>query len=259
MLLYPQLVSGAVAQFPLRRSYSWAHVTNLQEDGSRYSESATENPFFTWQLRYDHLTLAEAEALKAFFESTRGRLGTFTFLDPAGNLLAWSEDLSKPFWESSAGLAHSEFDSESGPSFDLSSAGSATLSQTVPCPATALLCWSMLARANQPNGMQLALWDASGRVEQTFSIDGQWRRIFVTQQGTGASLNKTVEVSLLAGSQAQVAHLCLSAQPAPGAYAATSQLGGIYPNARFDQDALLVIASGPNDFSCAVQLTTRLS
>ncbi len=259
MLLYPQLASGALAQFPLRRIYSWTHVTNLQEDGSRYLESATENASLTWQLRYDHLTAAEAETLTAFFELTRGRLQTFTLLDPVGNLLLWSEDLSKPFWERSPALTVSELDSEWGPSFILGSAGSGTLQQALPCPASALLCFSMYARADQPSGLGLSVWDVSGRTEKTFPVDGNWRRIFVTQAGTGASLGKTVEVSLSAGSQVQIAQISVNAQPAPGAYVATAHVGGVYPTARMDQDTLSVTASGPNDFSCAVQLTARLT
>ena len=52
-----------------------------------------------WRLRYEELTDGEMDTLRSFFEGVEGRLGTFTFLDPAGNLLAWSEQLDAEVWE----------------------------------------------------------------------------------------------------------------------------------------------------------------
>jgi hypothetical protein len=43
-------------------------------------------------LSYTALSDAELAALEQFFASAQGTLNGFTFLDPAANLLAWSED-----------------------------------------------------------------------------------------------------------------------------------------------------------------------
>jgi hypothetical protein len=38
----------------------------------------------------------ELAALEALFQAVEGRLTPFTFLDPADNLLAWSEQQNQP-------------------------------------------------------------------------------------------------------------------------------------------------------------------
>jgi len=260
MLLFPQLLSGAVAQFPLSRSYSVSNVTNLQEDGTRYLETGLEPPNLSWRLAYQHLTKVEADELSTFFESTHGRLFTFTFLDPVGNLLLWSEDLAKPFWDRSPLLGISALSAGTDVSFELSGTGPGTalLSQALACPAKALLCFSLYARADQPSQINLALSDVSNRVEKWFGVDATWRQYFVTQAGNGAGSAKTAEISLNALAPIQVTRISVNAQPAPAFYLRTTQTCGIKQNTRFNQDHFLTIATGDDDFSCSVQLTSRL-
>ncbi len=105
MLLFPQLLSGAIAQYPLRKSYALSNVTNLQEDGSRYRSGATNPADLSWTLNYTHLSQQECDSLSSFFRKTSGRAVPFTFLDPFSNLLSWSEDLSQPIWDKSASLS----------------------------------------------------------------------------------------------------------------------------------------------------------
>ena len=58
-----------------------------------------------WQLAYEGLTDAEAERLGAFFAAVEGTLNGFTFLDPVGNLLAWSGQLENAVWNKGPLLA----------------------------------------------------------------------------------------------------------------------------------------------------------
>ena len=260
MLLYPQLLSGAVAQYPLRISREMANAFNLQEDGTRYLEVTTNPSTLRWQLTYKHLQRQEIDALETFFEATRGPLLTFIFLDPTGNLLNCSEDLSQPFWERSPQLAVSQIIGDLSTSFELASTGGgvAVLSQIVPCPSKALLCFSLYARANQATQMTLAVWDTSNRTQKIFSVGADWKQYFVSQIGSGQDAEKTLEVSLNGASPIQVSRISLNAQPAPASYVKTSQRSGIKPQTRFDQDTLLVTALGDDAFSCSVVLTTRL-
>ena len=66
MLLYPQLLSGAIAQYPLRISREMANAFNLQEDGTRYLEVTTNPSTLRWQLTYQHLRRQEIDALRNF-------------------------------------------------------------------------------------------------------------------------------------------------------------------------------------------------
>jgi hypothetical protein len=260
MLFYPQLLSGAIAQFPLRRTYSVSNVTNLQEDGSRFRATGVDPAWVSWELRYDSLTGSEMDALRSFFEVAQGRQKTFTFLDPAGNLLAWSEDLSQAVWEKSPLVSAAALDSERGKAFRLSSggAGAARISQLLACPASALLCFDLWARVEETGGVRLAISDSSGRVERGIALDRKWRRCFVAQQGAGDSLGKTVELTFAEGFQVEVAQLSVSPQRGAGNYVRSGGVSGILTATRFDQDSLTISATDENSFACVVQLRSRL-
>src|ERR1035438_7018753 len=91
MAAYPQLGSGALSQFPVQKTRRARTVVNQASDGSTIKLADPAGAVTEWQLRYTDLSDAEAAALRAFFDSAEGTLNGFTFLDPAGNLLAWSD------------------------------------------------------------------------------------------------------------------------------------------------------------------------
>lgn len=261
MLLYPQLLSGATAQFPLQRTYSVSNVINKQEDGSCYRATSVDPPLLSWELRYKHLTDLEVDTLKDFFEAARGRSNTFTFLDPAGNLLAWSEDLSKAVWEKSPLLTVVALDTDFPKVSSLTGrgAGAPRISQLLACPASALINFSLMARTDGSGALHVAVSDASGRAEKSFMLDRTWRRYSVSHQGSGQSEGKTTELSFDEGMQIEVTQLCVSAQPGPGSYVKSSGLSGVRTSTRFDQDTFTVTAANQNDFSCVVKLRNRLT
>ena len=73
-------------------------INNLA-DGSSVKLADVTGGSTGWQLQYAGLTDAETGSLQQFFESCEGSLNGFTFVDPAGNLLAWSEDLTNAVWQ----------------------------------------------------------------------------------------------------------------------------------------------------------------
>src|SRR5690242_4639925 len=102
MLVFPQLTTGASAMYPiLRRSVSRT-VVNILGDGSAVIYADPDAATREWQLRTTGLTLNEWTAIDNLFQAVCGRLLTFTFLDPAGNLFAWSERFGEPEWSNSA-------------------------------------------------------------------------------------------------------------------------------------------------------------
>src|ERR671910_288909 len=98
MLYFPQLATGASAQFPLEWRLIRRTIVNRTADGTLLKLDDPNAAGIAWSLRYQGLTEAERAALEALFHDTEGRLQTFLFLDPRGNLLTWTEDLSKPVW-----------------------------------------------------------------------------------------------------------------------------------------------------------------
>src|SRR3954468_15135877 len=99
MLVYPQLESGALSQFPVVKTRRTRTVINRASDGSTIRLADPAGEITEWLLVYKDLSDDEAGALRGFFDAAEGTLQGFTFLDPAGNLLAWSERLDDDVWQ----------------------------------------------------------------------------------------------------------------------------------------------------------------
>lgn len=253
MLLFPQLLSGATAQFPLEKWYNYFPISNAQEDGSRYQADGQSGVEIGWTLTFGCLTSSESILLSAFFGSTFGRLLSFVFLDPEGNLIAWSEDLSQPVWAKSPLFTVSaSIDAGFTTQFIGSDSSAVSVSQIVQCPAAALLCFSFFAKTEQSASVTLTIADIS----QTFEIGRFWKQYSITRSGSGDS--DTVSIGLSLNGQAFFSRLTVSSQPAPANYTVTRERSGAFPNVRFDQDSLVVTALDNECFSCEVRLISRL-
>ncbi len=99
MMVYPQLGTGSLAQFPIRKQQQQRTVVNAALDGSAIRLADPNGAGTLWVLSYAGLTDTEREALEAFFEAAEGSLNAFTFLDPTANLLAWSDQLTNGVWQ----------------------------------------------------------------------------------------------------------------------------------------------------------------
>src|SRR5450759_2840394 len=99
MPAYPQLGSGALSEFPVQKKRRARTVVNRAADGSTIKLAVPTGEVTEWQLTYTDLGDEEAAALRAFFVAAEGTLNGFTFLDPAGNLLAWSDQLDNAAWQ----------------------------------------------------------------------------------------------------------------------------------------------------------------
>lgn len=88
---YPALASGAVTQRPWskRRSYQ-TNYSDVDTAGVRHALAMRSGGFTNfptgaariWDLRYAAIRTTDAEAIAAFFVTTAGRYGSFSFTDP---------------------------------------------------------------------------------------------------------------------------------------------------------------------------------
>src|SRR5689334_10898298 len=99
MLVFPQLASGSAAMYPVLRQNLTRTVVNVLRDGSAVVFADPDAASQEWELRLVGLTLAEATAIETLFDAASGGLATFTFLDPAGNLLRRSEEFDATEWD----------------------------------------------------------------------------------------------------------------------------------------------------------------
>src|SRR3984957_20145902 len=137
--MYPQLTTGAYSQFPLRKQRRTRTVTNMAADGSSIKLADPNAAITEWQLRYEGLSDIELSNLQTFFALSEGSLNGFTFLDPAGNLLAWSEDLTNAVWSpgpllTTTGGVGDPFGGTNAFQLTNSGAGAQNVSQTLNVP-----------------------------------------------------------------------------------------------------------------------------
>jgi hypothetical protein len=105
MLVYPQLPTGALAQFPAQKRRQMRTLVNTAADGTVIKLADPGAAIVEWQLKYAALSDAELATLLQFFAAAEGTLNNFTFVDPTANLLAWSNEFSNAVWDAAPFLS----------------------------------------------------------------------------------------------------------------------------------------------------------
>jgi hypothetical protein len=82
MATFPQLKTGAVAQYPATRTFRFQNQILRFLDGTdqRYRDSA--GPLYAWEIRLDQLDETEMAEMQAFFLANQGSFASFAFTDP---------------------------------------------------------------------------------------------------------------------------------------------------------------------------------
>jgi hypothetical protein len=82
MATFPQLKTGAVAQYPATKALRYQNQTVRFVDGTeqRYRDSA--GPMHQWVINLTELDESEMAAFEQFFQANQGRLASFAFTDP---------------------------------------------------------------------------------------------------------------------------------------------------------------------------------
>ena len=82
MATFPNLKSGAVAQYPLARTLTFSNQALRFVDGSEQRYRYSAGPLREWSIRLDQLDESEAAAIEHFFLSNQGSFEDFEFVDP---------------------------------------------------------------------------------------------------------------------------------------------------------------------------------
>ena len=207
-----------------------------------------------WNFGYGALADAELTVLDQFFQSTEGSLNSFTFLDPAGNLLLWSESLGNAAWVSNSLQLTPNFADPLGGTnatrVTNSSGGELTLLQTLNAPEWFNYCLSVYARATQSGSIKLRRQAASG----TYPIQSAWKRIAFAGNSQGNAGTVTVGLGVPAGQSVDVFGIQLEAQPGASRYKKTFSNGGVYVRARFAADTFGITTFAPSRHACALRI-----
>ena len=261
MLYYPQLSSGAITQYPARRTSGTRTVVNEMPDGSFVKLADPDATDYQWELQYSGLSDGERETLEQFFLEAGGRLKTFTFVDPIGNGLRWSEDLSASVWRKDGmiSIAGQEELIRGGRVSRITNAGqmSQGLEQTVSAPAQMVWCLSAFVKSNAPTLVRCKLQNADAAIDSLWTAVPEWTQVWCSGALPGSAGDLTARFEFEGGSTLDIGAMQLQAQPRPGQYARTTAANGLFAFTRFDSDVIEFRANGADDHSVTVFLRSR--
>jgi hypothetical protein len=263
MLYFPQLLSGATAQYPLLKRRVCRTIASVTAEARMLKLLDPGWSRLEWEMSLQALTTAERAELAAFHRAADGCLEEFTFLDPTENLLAWSGDPGQTLWtkEPFVSLVSGVADPEGGTEACRVTNGGAlaqTLQQTIEAPGWFHYCFSLYARS-QDSGV-LGVYRSTGGSEAgaACSVGPAWRRLTHAGRSQGTAESVTFGIRLSPGSTVEVHGMQVEAQLAPSAYRKTMSRSGVHQEARFDNDVLTMVSDGPEQHSCKVRIVAAL-
>lgn len=241
-LFFPQLSTGALVQYPVKRTKSVQTVSTQAEDGSVLTYFDPKGSVLTWQLEYAGITQAEVNQLQALFDACAGRFRAFTFIDPLANLLTAE-------WQAGSGVQ------ATGTIYTNTGNVPAELSQTFSLPSGYAYCLSVSGDLNaDPSAMLTLIRRGTVTEERTILAV---RNSLLTSSGAlpDAGQQFTAAILLQPGQSADLSQAQLEAQPAPAPFRPAQ--GGVYSKANWAVDELLFKATGPDLFSTKFSIETN--
>lgn len=261
MRYFPQLETRTAGQYPLRRERHERVVRHESLDGRVQSYYDGNAGRLGWVLRYEGLTDGERGAIDALFAQCEGRLQSFVFLDPAANLLKWSEDYSQGVWTCGPLLTMQQalsdpWEMTRATSIANTGAAEQSIAQTINASGMHQYCFSAYAGGL---GQRFRLRIDSGGVvaEREFLATGSWKRYSIAAKPGSNAETVTFSLLLDAGEHLALTGMQAEAQPAPGGYRRTNSRCGVYPNARFAEDELAWTQQAPNNNAAEIRIESR--
>ena len=266
MLVFPQLTTGALAQYPIVKQRIERTIQNIAQDGSVISLYDIYAPQIRWTLSYRDLTDLEANAITLMFAACEGPLQPFLFVDPTANLLLFSQDLTQSSWVISSLVRII-------PGFEDPLGGNAATRVTNPAGATLPLTQSVaipgqytcafsvyLRCSSTPCAVSLSRSDGNNSTSQPASLSAAWTRFYLSS--TFASSQSGLcqfSLDIPPNTTVDVFGFQVDAQLMPGTYIPTTSGNATYPNSRFDMTQLGIVSTGPSQHTLQLTILSQAS
>jgi hypothetical protein len=252
-----------MAQFPLKRRTIQRTIWNESADGSVIKLADPAAGALVWELALTGLSDEEIGAMQSLFEQVAGQLMPFTFLDPFDNLVQWSEDLSAAVWTRGPYLSFpatvpGPLNGSTAQAVCNGSQAIQSISQALAVPASLQYAASVYARSD--GGGQVTLFANAGgqSFSMPFMIGAAWQRFTFPVTPGGSATQATFGVTLSAGSTIDLFGFQVDAQAGASKYKPTAAQSGVYVNAYFLNDSLVVTAYGVNQSACTLKIRAAL-
>lgn len=256
---YPQIGGGAMAQFPLERRRQWRSISNVMESGELVTLPDSAGGRILWRLSYQDLTDTELARLTSLHSLCRGNTASFGFVDPFANLFGWSEDLTKPDWQTT-GLTLTAGQSDPVGTqrawiVSNGASGELALTQSIGVPGQYVVCFSAYVRSDT----LISIGMSRDAQRTDIPVSPQWKRIYLSGSGSSAATSSAFSMTLPAGANVRIFGPQLEAQPWPSPYRPTGAAMGILTETRFSSGGFTVASTEPGLSSCQVGLVSRVS
>jgi hypothetical protein len=260
MLVFPQLTSGAIGQLPIVRRRRYIAPINVLGDGSSitYPDLTPRTNF--WELTLRDLSDPEADSIRQLFQLAEGRRGAFTFLDPTANLFAYSEELEGTCWSKDPllQLTPGVADPLGGlRAIRMINTGQdlQSLTQTLDGPGWFNFCFSVYGRSSGSSELSLCRSSSSNIHAGVFPLGAAWTRCALSGALTGETIQFALQ--LPAGASVDLFGIQAEAQPSASGYKQSRARGGVYSNARFDEDTLRQTCDGPDQHGFNLRIVAK--
>lgn len=257
MRVFPELASGAAAQFPWRRLIRCRTIRNRFPGGGEIDFGDVPFERRTWELPLVDLEDSEWQLIRDFFAETGGRRLPFTFVEPGSNLLAWSDSVAEDVWQKSAGLAVTSgvADPAGGTDATTLSAGlSWTVSQTMAVPADRAYFASAWVKSSV-GGVEVELSDGAGLAKSiAVAGDDSWHLHELLWREPSVAEQMSFRVTAPSGAAVSVYGMQLEPQVARSSYKRTTAQAGVFADAHLDQSALIETLDAPDQNSGTLRI-----
>jgi hypothetical protein len=262
-LFFPQLSSGATVQYPIKKTHISRNIQNVLPDGSMILFADPDGWMLNWELTYSELNASDIGSLQTHFSNCSGPFHPFTFIDPTENMLLSSEALTNAAWLNQGGLAiagNATDPTGGSAAFTVTNTSQAAQAITQPLnvPAGYQYCLSLYASSAAQTSLTLNRKGPTASQANSVSVRSAWARFVSSGQLNDSGIGLTVGFTVPAGAQVQIYGMQLEAQPDPSRYRPTAQTGGVFPNAHWASDQLMITAQGLNQFSSTFSIETAI-
>lgn len=262
MLVFPQLSTGASAQYPILKQFSQRSLQSAMEDGTLVVLPDSDGDYLRWRIAFRDLSDQEAGSLSDFFAATQGSLLPFLYLDPTANLLRWSEDYSRSCWTTAGISLESDILDPIGGSCASRATNNGAMplviAQDTQIPGLVQACFSVYLQAVAPLSVTLSRKAAGQSQDITVLVGSHWQRFSVSGSLPSVSDASQFAITVPAGASVDLFGAQVDAQLNPSEYVLGEGIGGVYTAARFDMRRLNVTATGPNRNDCVVSVRANL-
>lgn len=262
-LFFPQLSTGALAQYPIRKARVGRTITNILPDGSVILYPDSSAALMAWHLSYTNLPPNDWAALQNHFSVCSGPVHAFTFIDPTDNMLASSSDPSGAPWQHPPPITFTPnaADPDGGTAaFTVTNTGQTAqeITQAFTVPSGYQYCFSLYATSVQPGTLSLLRRGSSQEELSETPIGPSWSRLVSSGRLSDSGTSFTAGISLAPGQQVTIFGPQLEPQILPSGYRPTTQRGGVYANAHWTDERMTVAAEAPDLFSTSFTIEAAI-